>query len=495
MISLHILCYNYTNLETFYTAFLSNMNIKKNQKISYREKSIIATLILILCMAVLSGIYVSVIYRTTEEQSYEELARTTREAVDEFESNYRSDRSMLRMLSKAISSEENIHGMKVINYLDFYNVNNLISNIGILQADNKVIQATSSNVDATGVLDFKAESTLGEHITGPVPSLENPEKDVIRSFVPIRKNGKTIAMLYGAAQVNNVARTWTPNIYDGLAMIAIIDRDTGKTILTTLESESEQLLNVLREENGAFEGDSFADILAGKSGYIVFQPEDADEFFFLCHMPMSIANWEMTVIVRENTIFASVHDIRNSLILFIIGLAFLLLIYFIYILTITKTSIQATERRANVDALTGLQNRNRYEYFCNGLEQGTDGLICIYIDVNGLHDLNNSKGHLAGDTMLKFVASTLMNEFGPENTYRIGGDEFVAFRYDKIEDQARSDMAMIAGKIEEAGYHIAYGLCLATPDKKLSVVIKQAETEMYDNKKAYYDKLGKTMRT
>ena len=30
--------------------------------------------------------------------------------------------------------------------------------------------------------------------------------------------------------------------------------------------------------------------------------------------------------------------------------------------------------------------------------------ICVYIDANGLHELNNERGHEAGDLMLRFVA-------------------------------------------------------------------------------------------
>lgn len=54
-------------------------------------------------------------------------------------------------------------------------------------------------------------------------------------------------------------------------------------------------------------------------------------------------------------------------------------------------------------------------------------LACIYIDANGLHEINNARGHLAGDQMLRFIADTLKVSFGEEALYRIGGDEFVVF--------------------------------------------------------------------
>lgn len=53
--------------------------------------------------------------------------------------------------------------------------------------------------------------------------------------------------------------------------------------------------------------------------------------------------------------------------------------------------------------------------------------ICVYIDANGLHELNNERGHEAGDLMLRFVAESLMEQFPKGSLYRVGGDEFVVF--------------------------------------------------------------------
>lgn len=46
------------------------------------------------------------------------------------------------------------------------------------------------------------------------------------------------------------------------------------------------------------------------------------------------------------------------------------------------------------DVLTGLYNRNRYEADIPGLGRGFwKSLICIYMDADGLHELNNARGH------------------------------------------------------------------------------------------------------
>jgi len=209
---------------------------------------------------------------------------------------------------------------------------------------------------------------------------------------------------------------------------------------------------------------------------------------------MTIANWEMVLSVPEKYVYEAVRPMHIGLYLLIAAEAISLIIYFFYIIHITTGSLKGMERRANMDALTGLQNRNRYEYFCQHLQQGTDGMACIYFDVNGLHELNNTQGHVAGDNMLKTIASIISAEFGENNTYRIGGDEFVAFRYERDEQAVRKDLRRVLDDIEKENYHVASGLAMATPDKKLLTVIKLAEEEMYRDKELYYKSIGKEMR-
>ena len=63
------------------------------------------------------------------------------------------------------------------------------------------------------------------------------------------------------------------------------------------------------------------------------------------------------------------------------------------------------QRLGEGDTLTGLYNRNRYEIDLPNLAaKCQDSLGCVFVDVNGLHELNNSQGHEAGDQMLRSVS-------------------------------------------------------------------------------------------
>ena len=53
-------------------------------------------------------------------------------------------------------------------------------------------------------------------------------------------------------------------------------------------------------------------------------------------------------------------------------------------------------------------------------------LAVVMCDINGLKEINDQKGHDAGDKFIVQTAQTLKSVFGKRHVYRFGGDEFIA---------------------------------------------------------------------
>ncbi len=121
-------------------------------------------------------------------------------------------------------------------------------------------------------------------------------------------------------------------------------------------------------------------------------------------------------------------------------------------------------------------------------------LICIYVDANGLHEINNTKGHLAGDEMLKYIANTLKIIFGENEVYRIGGDEFVIFQRKKTETQIQEMLTQVHDATAKENYHVSCGFCTGGQESELKDMIKKAEIRMYEEKQEYYKQLGQKVR-
>lgn len=153
------------------------------------------------------------------------------------------------------------------------------------------------------------------------------------------------------------------------------------------------------------------------------------------------------------------------------------------------SSYKSLREMGIIDSLTGLLNRNYFERTIENLDKNEyRNVACVYIDANGLHNINNRFGHEAGDNMLKAVAQALQSKFGSDKTYRIGGDEFVAFTFGDSEKQIEENIESIKNDIEKQGYSISYGVSFSEVSTNAERFIKQAERNMLDNKYSYYHK-------
>lgn len=166
--------------------------------------------------------------------------------------------------------------------------------------------------------------------------------------------------------------------------------------------------------------------------------------------------------------------------------------YYVRALTDNVVARRKLKVIAETDLNTQIPNRNAYENHMQDYPlRCANTLSCVYVDVNGLHELNNTKGHDAGDVMLKTVAQEMVKTFGIKDSYRIGGDEFVAFVVDENPRMVRERMRALEANVEADGYSVAVGCATCSAGGiQMEALIKQAETRMYDAKNEYYRKRG-----
>ena len=154
------------------------------------------------------------------------------------------------------------------------------------------------------------------------------------------------------------------------------------------------------------------------------------------------------------------------------------------------TQLKQIEHLSQTDLLTGAWNRNHYENRLQEYpEKFASNLICIYADVNGLHEMNYRSGHLAGDRMLREVAEAMQQCFGVEHTYRIGGDEFIAFLVDSQPEKLPAEIDLLKRSLGEKGYHVSFGISVrekASGKMNMIEIVNEAEINMFADKREFY---------
>lgn len=150
------------------------------------------------------------------------------------------------------------------------------------------------------------------------------------------------------------------------------------------------------------------------------------------------------------------------------------------------------EHASRYDALTGLHNRNACMEKIDFLMQRPSCAGIIYADVNGLKEINDTRGHQAGDEALKRAAHLLAKYYGSENAYRIGGDEFLVLMPLVTESDFKTSFRRLRELVaREQGLSIALGSDWVADTAHLDVSIAQTDQRMYSDKVEYYNRRGK----
>lgn len=240
--------------------------------------------------------------------------------------------------------------------------------------------------------------------------------------------------------------------------------------------------------------------LNGESGVGTYYWEDG--LCYVVYIPIPSVNWVLLSGLREEELAAMMKSTllssftKGPILSVCIGL--LLLLTALIIFWIISNSKKASEINAklnilaNYDSLTGTKNRNSYQAALESLSQKDyHSIACIYIDANGLHEINNRLGHQAGDSMLKTIADTLFKSLPQSEVYRIGGDEFVVLCLNEEKLDICNKMELVRNVLRKEGYEISIGIEWRNAHMDTSAIVHNAENAMLQDKELYYKQNGK----
>lgn len=149
--------------------------------------------------------------------------------------------------------------------------------------------------------------------------------------------------------------------------------------------------------------------------------------------------------------------------------------------------IEALRHAGCIDMLTGLKNRNEYMLRFNELKRVSPSTLgVVFIDINGLKQLNDTYGHERGDGVIRETAECIQKHF-KDYAYRIGGDEFIVL-WDNVEEEV-FDKKVAQLREEFVGsreYSISMGYIWQRGDIDIGKQVKKADIYMYRAKQAHY---------
>ncbi len=163
-----------------------------------------------------------------------------------------------------------------------------------------------------------------------------------------------------------------------------------------------------------------------------------------------------------------------------------------------KKLLSFQKYRINHDSLTSLPNRESYdEHILDSFQRWkihSRPLSLAVCDIDHFKFINDNFGHLAGDKVLKKVATILRSSIRESDFIaRIGGEEFVFIFEDTSSSQASIILEQLRVLIEECQFYyrekkvevtISFGLVTVTDKDDIESMFMRADKAMYKAKNA-----------
>ena len=144
------------------------------------------------------------------------------------------------------------------------------------------------------------------------------------------------------------------------------------------------------------------------------------------------------------------------------------------------------------DMLTGVKNRNamnqRVDKIVAGEEELPDQNAVLFVDLNGLKQVNDNKGHDNGDVFLKNTANILKETFPDDDIYRAGGDEFMVLATDISKEEVEDKIDKLKTyRSTSKDVSFSLGCCPFDGTSDIRQAMSIADKKMYDDKRLYYE--------
>lgn len=281
--------------------------------------------------------------------------------------------------------------------------------------------------------------------------------------------------------------------------------DSTKTVIALVDSRGTLLARSAGDPrmigtNVASTMPMFREMVRRESGTgKVLAPDGMVRVFAFAHS--EAAPWYVRVGTDANVIAAQTAARQRDNVVIFVALALVAFAGWLWLGRDMERLHRETQRLALVDPLTGLWNFRKLDYdlesHLNRSRRYGQPLSCLMIDIDHFKDFNDEYGHIAGDRVLKCIASVISDAVRESDlVYRYGGEEFCVLMPDTDKEGARSVAERVRAAVESECFvledsgvecRLTVSIGIATfPEDALDVgeLLKRSDFALYDAKRA-----------
>ncbi len=304
----------------------------------------------------------------------------------------------------------------------------------------------------------------------------------------VRGATQRLVKLEIANQYNDNAISYIDDILDGLG--------NGSTQFDLVELNSYEYKNNLMELSNDWDKMKEIIYLSRDIGYENTNLLDMSEEFFL-QADKTVSSAEF----YSESLVLKLYNLEYILLTIVICIVIYIISQTLHTLKIVKRN-NTLKEKAYLDIHTQLPNKSKCnELINNNLNISNDTTVVMF-DLNNLKKVNDTLGHIAGDSLIKNFATILRTNI-PSKYFvgRFGGDEFLCILYTCNKNEIKSILDSILESTknynelgQQAPLSYSYGYARSSEYEActLQVLLDKADKNMYEDKKENKIKLNKS---
>ena len=291
-----------------------------------------ATVAVIMVITLLCvGLYVQT-SRLVKGRSIQRMEEGVNMAVNEIKQKLSRDEQILEATAELIAAADDTEEESMNRIISAISPLMETIKIRVLMPDDTVRDPSGGITDTTGSISFEEEAALGEHVSNRKMGVVDRDVPVLRHFVPVIKNGETVALVYGTTFLSEFSSDLNiDNIYNASASVLIIDTENGDLIMDTWNNTLGSIYDF--GVRGTKDGDSWEtglhNIFEGKSGHMAFMSEKDNQWYYMYYSPANINSWSLAVIVPDSEAMKNLHAISHIMLIFVALMAVAIAVYYI----------------------------------------------------------------------------------------------------------------------------------------------------------------------
>jgi diguanylate cyclase (GGDEF)-like protein len=313
----------------------------------HRQSNIIYTVITAILICAVFLTMVDYLYSKAENEAYEMLHIQTKQIKDDLVLQIKSDRenllTMANFASKLYADGESYNLM-----FDSFKPIGLFSNIGILNPDNTFVTRVGI-IDLNGKISFADEVAKGEYISGRISDLTREGKEIIRSAVPVKVDGRTVGVLYGVIHLDTISEKYNRMAKELDAQLFVYDKETGKFVIDTINKNPGELSELKTRKYN--DGYSYETLITTDKGYTSFKSISTGEDLYIHYSTLEDFNWGIMLARYETQVFEATHALSRFLLVTFAIMLFVITIYICIVLRNEKNRAKATAKASGIRKL------------------------------------------------------------------------------------------------------------------------------------------------